>query len=81
MTKLKELRLKFGYTQQEIADILGIVQATYSLHELGKSLLNSNQIKTLSLLYKVSTDEILDMQNEDQFREIQKKLADFLTSK
>lgn len=81
MSKLKDLRLKNGLTQQDIAGILGISQSTFSEHESGKSLLNANQIRTLAVLYKVSTDEILDMQNEDQFREIQKKLADFLTSK
>lgn len=75
MSKLKELRIKKGYTQLEIAKVLGIKQSTYSLHELGKSLLNAKQIRILSALYECSTDELLEFNKEDNFKAIQKEIA------
>lgn len=75
MTKLKELRVKNNLYQREVADILEVSQAQYSRLELGLSLLNAKQIKTLAVLFKVSTDYLLEMQNEDQFKQIQKDIA------
>lgn len=61
MTRLKELRLTAGFTQKQVAEILGIDQSMISYHENGSSLLNAEQIKTLARLYNVSTDYLLEM--------------------
>lgn len=36
MTIFKEVRLKYGYTQQKMADVLGIKIRTYRSYELGE---------------------------------------------
>lgn len=33
--RLRELRLKFGYTQSSVAEVLGLNRSTYSYYELG----------------------------------------------
>lgn len=78
MSKLKELRLKQGFSQKKVAEILGIDQSMLSYHESGKSLLNANQIKTLAVLYGVTSDELLELNNEEHFKQIQKELANRL---
>lgn len=78
MSKLKELRLKAGLSQKEVAEILNIRQNTLSYHETGVSLLNANQIKTLAVLYGVTSDELLELNNEEHFKQIQKELANRL---
>lgn len=60
MNKLKEFRKKNKLTQNEVASKLGISQTQYSLHETGKSLLNSKQIMTLSILFNCTPNDLLD---------------------
>ena len=59
--RLKELRIKNGYTQQQIAFILNTRQEQYSKYESGKRDLPIKHLITLSLLYKVSSDYILGL--------------------
>ncbi len=57
--KLKELRIKNGYTQQQIAFILHTRQEQYSKYESGKRELPVHHLITLCCLYRVSADYIL----------------------
>ena len=68
--KLKEYRENKGYTQQEMADILGITQQAYSNKEVGKRGFN---IKELLILQKVLGVNISDIY-EDLSKEIDKRL-------
>ena len=54
---LKELRLKNGMTQQEVADKLGVTKATISKYE--KGLRSINHIQELSELFGVDPAYIL----------------------
>lgn len=56
---LKELRIKCGYTQQQIADVLGVTKSTISKYEKGLRKVNSEHVEKLSKLYK--TDPIYIM--------------------
>lgn len=47
---LKDLRLGFGRTQEELADILGVHQVTISRAEAGKKLRGVNLLKYAQLL-------------------------------
>ena len=48
-----------GYTQTEIANLLGIKQNTYSDKERGKTQFNIKEIKLIKELLNVTYDELL----------------------
>ena len=57
--KIKEYRTIKGYTQKEIAELLGIKQNTYSDKELGKSKFTIDEVKLIKELFKVTYDDLL----------------------
>ena len=57
--KIKEYRMIKGYTQREIAELLGIKQNTYSDKELGKSKFTIDEVKLIKELFKVTYDDLL----------------------
>lgn len=59
MNKLKELRQSKNYTQEFIADKLGITQGAVSQWEQGKSKPNTEKLIELSNLLHCSVDELL----------------------
>lgn len=54
---LRDLRIKNGYTQQEVADKIGVTKATISKYE--KGLRRVQHIEELALLYHVDPSYIL----------------------
>ena len=58
--KVKEYRLKNGYTQTEIANILNIKQNSYSNKELGRRDFTVEEIKILKELFKVTYEDLLN---------------------
>ncbi len=63
-TRIKELREDNDFTQQQIADKLGITQRKYSYIETGKQQLTDELLVKLSKIYKVTTDYILRLSNK-----------------
>ena len=59
-TKIKSLREAHGYTQQQIADFLGIDKTTYAHYEAGRRLPNIDKIRRLAELYSLN-DEMLNV--------------------
>ena len=57
---IKEYRVKSGYTQSEVANVLNIKQSSYSRKELGKRAFTTDEIKILKELFKVSYEELLN---------------------
>ena len=57
--KVKEYRVMKGYTQTEIANLLGIKQNTYSDKERGKTQFNVKEIRIIKELFEVTYDELL----------------------
>jgi transcriptional regulator with XRE-family HTH domain len=57
--KLKEYRISLKLTQIQVSDVLDVTQAQYSKLELGKSLLNADQIITLCKLFKCTPNDLL----------------------
>lgn len=45
--KLKEMRLKKGYTQKDFAEIVGIKYRTYQDYEQGRILIDNTDLATL----------------------------------
>lgn len=59
---IKRLRIKNGYTQQQIAFILHTRQEQYSKYESGKRELPIRHLIALCCLYKVSSDYVLGIE-------------------
>lgn len=57
--RLRELREENGYTQREVAKLLGCTQVCYSNYELGKREIPMEYLIALAGLYRVSVDYIL----------------------
>lgn len=61
--KLKELRLEQKYTQQEIADKLGIIVESYRKYELGKRQPGKKSLEKLARVFDVSVSYLLGETN------------------
>lgn len=72
MLKLKEIRIKKGLFQRDIANILGVSEATASRYENEKRKLNQDDIIKLSLALEITPDELLG------FKEAYQKYTDYL---
>ena len=59
VVKVKEYRVMKGYTQTEIANLLGIKQNTYSDKERGKTKFTIDEIKLIKKLLEVTYDDLL----------------------
>ena len=57
--KIKEYRIVKGYTQREIAELLGIKQNTYSDKERGKTKFTIDEVKFIKELFEVTYDDLL----------------------
>lgn len=62
--KLRELRVKSGYTQHQIADILNIDRSTYTYYETGKTSPDITVLAKLSKIFNVSIDELFSYDDE-----------------
>ena len=60
-TKLKELRKVHGYTQDDVAAVLGIVRQTYSHYETGKRTPSSESLFKLAGFYNISVNDLMQL--------------------
>lgn len=60
---LREYRKKMGFTQQEIAKILGIERSTYAYYETGKTQIPTMKLHTLAKLYAVDLNDFFDFES------------------
>ncbi len=59
-TKLKCYRQMLNFTQNDIANAMGVDRSTYAYYEIGKTIPNSEGIKMLSKLFGVSPATLLN---------------------
>ena len=57
--RIKEYRIINGYTQRELAEVLGIKQNTYSDKERGKINFTIDEIKIIKELFNTTYDDLL----------------------
>ena len=57
---IKEHRIKRGYTQEQIAELLNIKQNTYRNKENGKRAFTIEEIKKLKRILNTTYDELLN---------------------
>ena len=63
--RLKELRLEFGATQQQLSKVLNIKQNTYSQYENGSRQIPIDVLIKLAKYYEVSVDYLLNLTDID----------------
>ena len=66
MNKLKELRIKKGYTQIKMQMLTGIDQSDYSKLENGKSYFTFEQCRKLAIALDTSMDYLADLTDEKE---------------
>ena len=78
-SRIRDLRINKGLSQQEIANILSINQSTYSKFELNKAVIPIELLNKLSNYYHVSLDYLLKITDNPNIQieneEIDKKLV------
>ncbi|MBR2041745.1 MAG: helix-turn-helix transcriptional regulator [Oscillospiraceae bacterium] len=60
-TRIKELRVKNGYTQEEVAKKININRTTYAGYEKERTEPSAEVLARLAVLYDVSLDYIFDL--------------------
>ena len=58
-TRLRELRLAYGYTQQDVANAIMCAPSTYAHYEKDERRIDPDTLINLSKFFKVSIDYIL----------------------
>lgn len=88
-TKFKELRLKYKYTQEDVANILNVSRTAYRRYENGEAEPTYSTLKRIAKLYNVTLDFLLDYDSGDltvknlssQVRTLKREqLVDFINS-
>lgn len=80
--QLKKARLNMNYTQQEVADLMGITKSTYCGYETGKRQPDVAKIKQLATILNTSGDILLETGFEDITSElIPQKFNNFVLTK
>ena len=60
-SRLKELRLEKGYTQQWVAEKLNIKQQSYARYEYGTGEPSLDTLKSIATIFEVSADYLLGL--------------------
>lgn len=63
--KLQELRTKYGYSQKQVAEKLGVSPSIVSGYETGERTPSTENLLALSYLYSCSTDYLLGKQTSE----------------
>ena len=61
--RIRRLRVKSGLSQEEVADLMGIRQQTYSEYERGISHMHIEEFVSLARIFDVSVDFITGVSN------------------
>lgn len=59
VARLRKLRDKYGYTQQEVADQIGVGKSAYRSYENNDRRIPVDTLTRVAALYNVSMDELL----------------------
>lgn len=73
---IKKLRKKRGYTQKQVADLLGLDRSTYSYYELGKIKPDVTTVMKLSEIFDVHYTTILEPEDRQIFLDVYKNVAE-----
>ncbi len=63
--RLKQLRIREGYTQQQLADKLGVTKSVVSYYELQERYPSPDVLIRLSQIFRVTTDFLLGLEHKE----------------
>lgn len=72
--KLKEIRKKFGLSQEQLAEIINVSRQAITKWETDAGLPDTENLKELSRIFEISIDYLLDNNNELPLLVMKKKL-------
>lgn len=75
--RLKEMRIKRGYTQDEFAKMINISPSSISLYENGDREPSISMLKTISETLDVSSDYLLGLSDEKNKDKLKLSVNDF----
>lgn len=61
---LRDLREKYGYSQQEVAEKIAVDRVTYTYYENGKRKVSAEKLAMLAKVYNVTTDYLIGASDE-----------------
>lgn len=62
--RLRDLRMKYGYSQKEVSEKIGVSPSIVSGYESGERTPSTQVLLSLAYLYGCSTDYLLGKQND-----------------
>lgn len=65
-SKLKELRVKAGLTQKQLAEQIGVTKSVVSFYERQERTPSPEILRKLSVVFHVSTDYLLDLDRTER---------------
>lgn len=65
-SNLKRLRNRYNYTQQQVADKIGVTRPAYTAYEKGTRNPDSSMLSKLADVFDVSIDELLGRESKHQ---------------
>ncbi|MBQ9551798.1 MAG: helix-turn-helix transcriptional regulator, partial [Clostridia bacterium] len=57
---LRQLRRACGFSQEDVANVLGVDRSAYSYYESGKTEPSITNLVKIARMYRVSTDTLVD---------------------
>ena len=80
--RLKELRKKTGFSQQELAGRLGIAASTVGMYEQGRRKPDYDTLIRIALIFHVTTDYLLGLEPpEAEWRKSKEELLEQLVKR
>lgn len=68
--KIRQLRRDHGFTQKELARLLGVSPSTVGMYEQGRRMPDSTVIPRLASILKCSTDELLETEHSNDVGDV-----------
>lgn len=78
--KVKELRIKNGLSQEDLAEQIGIAERNLSKIECGKSFIRAEKIEKLSEVLNVSPNDLFDFDYHKSLDKIREQLISEIKS-